>query len=112
MVSSLSRLMRLSLSGDREGFVSLQTELEQIRCYLSIQRIRFGDQILFELNVEDGLLDCQVLKLILQPLVENAIQHGVHPVGGGEIHVRVFSGDGLLVYRVSNTGPRASRGGD
>ena len=104
MVSSLSRLMRLSLSGDREGFVSLQTELEQIRCYLSIQRIRFGDQILFELNVEDGLLDCQVLKLILQPLVENAIQHGVHPVGGGEIHVRVFSGDGLLVYRVSNTG--------
>lgn len=104
MVSSLSKLMRLSLSGDKEGFVSLQTELEQIRCYLSIQRIRFGDQILFELNVEDGLLDCQVLKLILQPLVENAIQHGVHPVGGGEIRVRVFSENGLLVYRVCNTG--------
>ena len=104
MVSSLSRLMRLSLSGDNEGFVSLQTELEQIRCYLSIQRMRFGDQILFELKVEDGLLDCQVLKLILQPLVENAIQHGVHPVGGGAVFVRIFSKGGQLVYRVSNTG--------
>lgn len=104
MVSSLSKLMRLSLSGGREGFVPLRTELEQIRCYLSIQRIRFGDQILFDMSVEDVLLDCRVLKLILQPLVENAIQHGVHPVGGGEIRVRVFSGDGHLIYRVSNTG--------
>lgn len=104
MVSSLSRLMRLSLGGDREGFISLETELEQIRCYLSIQRIRFGDQILFDLTVEEGLLDCQVLKLILQPLVENAIQHGVHPVGGGEIHVRIFKQETLLHYRVSNTG--------
>lgn len=104
MVSDLSKLMRLSLSGDKSGFVLLATELEQIRCYLSIQRIRFGDSILFDLQADEQLADCKVLKLILQPLVENAIQHGVHPIGVGEVHVCVYRENGLLHYRVSNTG--------
>ncbi|MEG0492053.1 MAG: sensor histidine kinase [Clostridia bacterium] len=104
MVSNLSKLMRLSLSGSREGFISLATELEQIRCYLAIQRIRFQDQILFELETDESLLECRVLKLILQPLVENAIMHGINPVGSGTIHVRVAREGDELIYRVSNTG--------
>ncbi|MEG0542071.1 MAG: sensor histidine kinase, partial [Angelakisella sp.] len=104
MVTSLSRLMRLSLSGNHGNFVALSTELEQINCYLAIQKIRFQDQITFDLRVEADCMDCRVLKLILQPLVENAIIHGINPVGNGSITIRIYAQGDELIYQVSNTG--------
>lgn len=103
MVSNLSKLMRLSMPGSGD-YVSLATELEQIRCYIAIQEIRFQDQISFSLSADSELMSCRVLKLILQPLVENAIVHGVTPVGGGDISIEIFRENEDIVYRVSNTG--------
>ena len=103
MVSNLSKLMRLSMPGSGD-YIHLATELEHIRCYIAIQKIRFQDQIIFSLNIADGLLKYRVLKLILQPLIENAIVHGVTPVGGGAIGIDIYQDTGEIVYRVTNTG--------
>ena len=103
MVSNLSKLMRLSMPGSGD-YIPLATELEHIRCYIAIQKIRFQDQIIFSLNIADGLLKYRVLKLILQPLIENAIVHGVTPVGGGAIGIDIYQDTGEIVYRVTNTG--------
>ncbi|MEG0691688.1 MAG: histidine kinase [Oscillospiraceae bacterium] len=104
MVSNLSKLLRLSLSGNDKGHIPLATELEHISCYLAIQKIRFQEQICFELNIQENLLDYRVLKLVLQPLVENSILHGINPVGSGKITVDIFAENQCLIYQVSNTG--------
>ena len=73
----LSDFLRSTLGlGDRAS-VPLRDELGQVRRYLTIEKVRFGDRLRFEEEVEDGALDCQVPPLILQPLVENAVKHGV-----------------------------------
>jgi len=75
-ITSLSRFFRISLSkGDH--IITVQEELEHIRHYLIIQTIRFKNKFTYEIRAEEGTLDCLTLKLILQPLVENAIHHGI-----------------------------------
>lgn len=76
LASSLGRFFRLSLSKGAE-IITLADEIEHVRCYLNIQSIRYQDKLRYEIHVPAPLLSCQVLKLILQPLVENAIYHGI-----------------------------------
>lgn len=76
MVESLSKLFRIGLSGGRE-IISFQDEVEHIRSYLTIQQIRYRDKLNFIIEVPESLLKLRVLKLIMQPIVENAIYHGV-----------------------------------
>lgn len=92
MANSLGKFFRLSLSKGAE-IISLSDEIEHVRCYLNIQRIRYQDKLRYHINVPPELLSCRVLKLILQPLVENAIYHGIkEKEGGGEILISVSSG--------------------
>jgi two-component system, LytTR family, sensor histidine kinase AlgZ len=73
----LSDFLRSTLGlGDRAS-VPLRDELGQVRRYLTIEKVRFGDRLRFEEEVDDEALDCEVPPLILQPLVENAVKHGV-----------------------------------
>jgi two-component system, LytTR family, sensor kinase len=77
-IQSLGQLLRHSL--DRKStVVSVAKEIEQVRNYLVIQKIRYGDKVQYGVNVEPEVMDFQLPKLVLQPLVENAIQHGVEP---------------------------------
>ena len=76
MASSLGRFFRLSLSKGAE-IISLSDEVEHVRSYLNIQSIRYQDKLRYEIDIPEGLLEYKVLKLILQPLVENAIYHGI-----------------------------------
>ena len=76
MASSLGKFFRLSLSKGEEN-ISLSDELEHVRSYLNIQGIRYQDKLDYDILVPEELFDCQVLKLILQPLVENSIYHGI-----------------------------------
>lgn len=76
MASSLGKFFRLSLSKGAE-IIPLADEVDHVRSYLSIQGIRYQDKLNYQITVPDSVLDCQVLKLILQPLVENAIYHGI-----------------------------------
>ncbi|PTU47108.1 histidine kinase [Paenibacillus polymyxa] len=104
MVGALSRLFRLGLSkGD--DFIPLRSEIEHISSYMQIQQTRYRDRLRWELNVPDGLKDLFVLKLMLQPVVENAIYHGIKARRGpGTICVEAKAEDGKLLLTVRDDG--------
>lgn len=90
MVSALTKLFRISLSRGHET-INLRDELEHVRSYLYIQKVRYEDKLVYSVDCPDELMDCKINKLILQPLVENAIYHGIkqkHSTGYIEIRAR------------------------
>jgi two-component system LytT family sensor kinase len=83
MISRLSDLLRLSLEENCALRVSLGQEIQFLESYLAIQRIRFQDRLIVKLDIAEDVRDAMIPHLILQPLVENALQHGLLPVRGG-----------------------------
>lgn len=78
IIISLGSLMRYSIE-DEQAFVPLEREMEYVLCYLKLQKNRLEDRLEYEVEAETGLESWKVPKLILQPLVENAITHGIEP---------------------------------
>ena len=76
MVSALARFYKLSLSRGRE-VISIEDELQHARLYIQIQNMRFENRIHVEWDIEEKVKDCQIIKIVLQPLIENAIIHGI-----------------------------------
>ena len=106
MTEAMSLLFRYSISRP-DDFVSLREELENVRQYFTIQKYRYRDRLAMEIHVEDEeqTLQCKLLRLVIQPLVENAIAHGLERVTkGGRIDITVFRTDQKLVIRVSDNG--------
>ncbi len=104
MVSALSKFFRISLSDGRDT-ISLGEEIEQVRSYLSIQKIRYSREFEYEIDVDEELLAVRVQKLILQPLVENAIYHGVKTnETSGIVRIRGFEEAGSIVLEVLDNG--------
>ena len=102
----LSELLRVSLDERLPQEVALADELELLDRYLEIQRIRFGDRLTVRQDVEDDALAALVPIMVLQPLAENAIGHGIASVPGpGEVILRAQRRDGALLLEVSDTGP-------
>ncbi|SDZ79165.1 two-component system, sensor histidine kinase YesM [Oribacterium sp. KHPX15] len=95
LASSLAGILRYSISGKQ--FSPLEKELEMIRRYCDIQRIRFDDCFTLETEVSEELLNAVVPKLILQPLVENSIIHGMEGQKDGRIKVRAFAEENLQI---------------
>ncbi len=92
MVTSLSVFFRNSLSKGRD-IITLRAERDQVTSYLEIQQIRYSDILEYDIEIPDDLLDCMVPKLVLQPLVENALYHGTKNKRGVG-HIRI-TGEGL-----------------
>ena len=106
MIARLGDFLRLTLENAGTQDVSLQEELEFLKCYLEIERIRFQDRLTVRIEAEPGSLEARLPNLILQPIVENAIRHGIAPrTGQGLIEVRAKCQDGLLQVHVSDNGP-------
>lgn len=110
MIRSLSRLFRYNLH-TTDQFVSLSQELQVNRDYLYLQQMRFGDRVQYEFIPEPGsreaenLSDIQVPAFLLQPLVENAVIHGIsQKEQGGKISIRTEKADDALHIRVADTG--------
>ncbi len=82
MISRLSDLLRLTFDRSGAPRVSLQEELEFLQKYLEIEQTRFQDRLSVHFDIDPETLDAEVPRLILQPLVENAIKHGVSPKPG------------------------------
>jgi len=78
MIIKLSEYLRYSLSNEEQQMTTLKTELENIQLYLEIEKIRFGDRLNFQFNCSDQILKATIPAMILQPLFENAIKHGVY----------------------------------
>lgn len=103
MIDQLSDFLRASLASDPMADVPLADEIDTIDAYLGIENARFGDRLEVEIEVEDGAMDALVPNFILQPLVENAIKHGVaRRTGPARIEIRAESEDGDLVLSVVN----------
>jgi two-component system sensor histidine kinase YesM len=88
IVSALSNFFRISLSKGRD-WITIGEEIERTKCYLTIQKMRYRDIMDFRIEADEEVLNNTILKLILQPLVENALYHGIkNKRGGGTIVVR------------------------
>jgi LytS/YehU family sensor histidine kinase len=86
--------------------VTLAEEVEYLQRYVDIQKVRFGERLRISVDIPSDLLDMQVPNLLLQPLVENAIKHGVAKrVAGGEVRVTGARRDGSVCLSVYNDGP-------
>uniref|UniRef100_N2A8W6 HAMP domain-containing protein n=1 Tax=Eubacterium plexicaudatum ASF492 TaxID=1235802 RepID=N2A8W6_9FIRM len=104
MIQALSKFMKVSLSKGSD-VIPVSDELEHIKSYMEIQKIRNNDLFQYEIECEEHLNEVPVLKLILQPLVENAIKHGFAKIyQDGRILIRVSQEGKELVFRIENNG--------
>jgi two-component sensor histidine kinase len=106
LVGRLSELLRLAMRSGGAAEVPLGEEMEFLRLYLEIMRARFGERLSVSLDVEPAALDALVPHLLLQPLVENSIRHGLETrEGAGRIEVRARRHAGTLHLDVRDDGP-------
>lgn len=111
MALSLSDLFRHTINRKGEKVNTLGDELSLVRNYLEIEQIRFGDRLEFSIDVEPDLLKVKIPMFILQPLVENAIKHGVSKIEGqGKITLKVSKKDNGILISVQDNGPDFSDG--
>lgn len=104
LVGALTKLFRISLSRGHE-IISFGDELEHVRSYLYIQKVRYEDKLHYEINCDEKYYGLMVNKLILQPLVENAIYHGIKQKRGeGHISITVSEANAELHIEVSDDG--------
>ena len=105
MLSDLIRYLRTSLSRTRPATTTLGQEMEMIRSYLSIQKVRMGERLTFAIDLPVALSGCPFPPMLLQPLVENAVKHGLDPrVEGGEIAVKVTEDPDVVKVTIADTG--------
>jgi LytS/YehU family sensor histidine kinase len=105
MIARLSDLLRAALAGAATQEVPLRQELDLLRLYLSIEQVRFGSRLTVKLEVAPDTLEAQVPNLVLQPLVENAIKHGIEPRSRpGCIELRAHRQGETLALVVSDNG--------
>lgn len=110
MLTKVARLYRSGLEND-DVIVTLREELDFLKLYIEIVRMRFGDAIQFRWNIDETLYDCNMIKMCLQPIVENAIQHGLRPRKyQGDIIISAYHEKDCLYISVENDGQVISRG--
>ena len=105
MTLKLSKLFRYSINTQNENFTTVKDEVEIVKTYLAIERVRFGDRINFIFDIDEDILNHQIPRFILQPLVENALKHGLNDVtNDGELKVKVSTLNNELSLIVSDNG--------
>ena len=105
MLTDLSDLLRMSFENLEVQEISLKQELEFLNKYLEIEQMRFQDRLKVEMDIAPDTLDASVPNMILQPLVENAIKHGISPKAeGGRIDIESVRSNGHLLISVSDNG--------
>ena len=109
-VERLSALLRYSLEGAERGRVSLRRELDAVRSYLALEELRFGERLSSRVDVDDGVESADVPPFLIQPLVENAVKHGIASRReGGKVWVQVSAEGDDLRFLVRDDGPGHSQ---
>ena len=104
LTRNLSDFFRISLSSGAD-WIPVSQELKHVSAYLSIQKTRYRDILDYEVDQPEGLEEAYMLKLLLQPLVENALYHGIkNKRGGGMISVKVMRENRVMTFTVADTG--------
>lgn len=105
LIESTSELLRYNLGKIKQGTVTLRDEIENVKEYVFIQQIRFSDRITFEFDIDESVLDIPVPYLLLQPLVENAIIHGIEPMEEkGRLTLSVLREKNRVLIEVKDNG--------
>jgi len=106
MLAELAELLRLALESTSDQIVPLSQELDFVDRYLSIQKTRLGDRLTVDVDIEPELATAGVPSMLLQPLVENAVEHGIAKrLGPGHLRLRIQCRSGNLWMEVSDDGP-------
>ena len=104
MITALSDTFRLSLMKSNSYFVELSAEAEYVSSYLMLQKFRYGDKLDYSISIPEEAKKLFIPRFILQPLVENALKHGINKLTeGGRIDIEVSIGENLLIL-VKNDG--------
>lgn len=105
MVSALSTIIDANLNRTNEKFISIHQELNYLENYILLIKKRFGSKITFSLQVDENALDSYIPKLLIQPIVENAVHHGVEmKKGNGLVEMRIYKLDNTLHIEVKDNG--------
>lgn len=104
MIQALSKLMDLSINRNQEKFTNLDQEIAYAQQYMFLIRMRYAEALVYEVETEPGLGNFLVPKLIVQPLLENAVKHGIEAVGEGKVHLRCYRKESKLFIEVEDNG--------
>lgn len=111
MLARLGDFLRLTLENPGAQMIALRDELEFLRRYLEIEQVRFQDRLSVEIEIEPEVLDARVPNMILQPIIENAIRHGISQrLGKGHIRICASRKDSTLKVEVQDNGPGIAPG--
>jgi two-component system sensor histidine kinase YesM len=104
MVMNLSKIFKFALNrGD--SFTIVKNEIKHVECYLEIQKVRYGDKINVHIEIEEEMLYKKMIKFILQPLVENAIYHGLEPKEeNGNLYISGYLRDNRMIFVIRDDG--------
>ena len=104
MITALSGFLRIGLNNGKR-FIQIREEIRHIENYLKIQKFRYEDILEYSIDIEDNLYDIRILKLLLQPIVENALYHGIkYKRSGGKISVKGYRKDEYIILQVTDNG--------
>jgi len=105
MVQKLAHLLRFTLDASHHEMMKLVDELQVIREYLAIEKIRLGERLSYEINMDEALANVLIPGLLLQPLVENSVKHGIAPTKtGGQIALKCHADGKFCHIEISDTG--------
>ena len=104
MITALSSFLRIGLNNGKR-FISIREEIRHIESYLKIQKFRYEDILEYSIEIEDNLFDIRILKLLLQPIVENALYHGIkYKRSGGKISIKGYREEKNIILQVKDNG--------
>lgn len=104
MIQALSKLMDANINRNVEKYITVKREIEYIDNYLFLIQKRFRNKIEYEKIIGEGVLEQKLPKLIIQPIIENAVKYGVEPVGKGKIKLRIYKKNEFLMIEIEDNG--------
>lgn len=105
MTLKLSRLFRYSINSPRENTATVTQEMEIVETYLSIEKVRFGDRLNFVMQIDDAAKGAIIPRFLIQPLVENALKHGLNDMAkDGELKIDISVNEGNILIAIADNG--------
>jgi len=113
MMVDFIQYLRMSLSKTREDITTIGQELDMIRAFINIFKVRMGDRLNFRFDITDDIKGFPFPPMLIQPLVENAVKHGLEPgIEGGDILIKAIKENDVFRLEVADTGPGFREGSE
>ena len=104
-VEGIAAIFRYTLDASAREYVHLHEEIDAVKRYLEVEELRFGDRLRWDIQVQENLLSAHIPPLVIQPLVENAVRHGMSQQRGSAIDVEIMTIPGFLRIAIADDGP-------